>query len=241
MSSLMSRWQLIIAQLLCLSVCSACTGGKPTLLNDEQITANAAREVRVECAPLAMHKNYFGVRDLLPSVEKDPNFEAYTLWFFHCFADFQLEDQEFDDTAGASTLRVKVKGVQMRLSCPINIWMEKKASALTRAHEDGHVYICRKVYEMAPAAARLAGGSVLGKSYNGMGANLSQARKMALQQAEADVAAVFQAKIVDLCDEISQLYDDQCRQAISNQSETSQQTMAEHSFKQIVGSRVFIY
>ncbi len=233
--------RVIVAQVLLCLVCSACTQGKPAALTSEEIKAETARNVRVDCAPLAMHKNYFGVRDLLPSVEKDPNFEAYTLWFFHCFADMRMEDQSSDDTAGAATVRVKVKSVQLRLSCPINIWMEKRAPQLTREHEDGHVYICRKVYEMAPAVARLAGADVLGKSYNGMGANLAQARKMALQQAEADIASVYQAKIVDLCDEISQLYDDQCQKAMRIDSKTSQHSIAENSFQQIVGSKVYIY
>jgi hypothetical protein len=63
------------------------------------------------------------------------------------------EDIERDDTAGASVL-IKVKSVAMDLSCPIKLYISKTAPKETHDHEQGHIELCRKIYNLAPEAAR---------------------------------------------------------------------------------------
>jgi hypothetical protein len=46
------------------------------------------------------------------------------------FADFQTQDEHIDDTVGASTVRLKIKAVQIRLSCPITIWLAQDSTSL---------------------------------------------------------------------------------------------------------------
>jgi hypothetical protein len=117
---------------------------------------DVSQPVSVTAAPLAVHTSHFkdsksrDFRSLDQSVVKDPNYDAFTIWFYHCFADFQTEDEHIDDTVGASTVRLKIKSVQVRLSCPVTIWLAQDSTALVREHEKGHVYICRKVYDRAP-------------------------------------------------------------------------------------------
>ena len=220
--------------------------------------ATVSQPVSVSSAPLAVHTSYFkdnnsrDFRSLDESVTKDPNYDAFTIWFYHCFADFQTEDEHIDDTVGASTVRLKIKGVQMRLSCPVTIWLAQDSSALVREHEKGHVYICRKVYELAPAVVRQAASVVVGKSYNGMGSTLAEARRMAITQAEGDIALVFREKIVDLADEISISYDNLCSNEISHgsivnfsggpsatlKSKRSQQALADQACQQVLDRAV---
>lgn len=183
--------------------------------------------ISVTSAPVAVHTSYFkdsksrDFRSLDESVIKDPNYDAFTIWFYHCFADFQTQDEHIDDTAGASTVRLKIRAAQIRLSCPITIWLAQDSTALVREHENGHVYICRKVYDLAPAVVKQAAAVVVGKSYNGMGSTLAEARRMAIAQAESDIALIFREKIVDLADEISTSYDKLCGDEIAQGSSSN--------------------
>lgn len=198
-----------------------CSAALAPLLMTACYNTSASHSVTVTCAPLSVHTSYFkdsssrDFRSLDESVIKDPNYDAFTIWFYHCFADFQTEDEHIDDTVGASTVRVKIKSVQVRLSCPVTIWLAQDSTALVREHEKGHVYICRKVYDRAPAVVKEAASAVVGKSYNGMGRTVAEARRMAIAQAEGDIALVFREKVVDLADEISTSYDKLCSEEIS--------------------------
>jgi hypothetical protein len=212
---------------------SACTGTNNN---------GSGRPVSVVVAPMAVHTSYFkdkqsnDFRSLDQSVSKDPNFDAFTLWFYHCFADFQTEDEHVDDTAGASSVRLKIKSLQVRLSCPVTVWMSHDASALVRAHEKGHVFICRKIYDIAPAVVREAASGVVGMSFNGMGSNIGEARRMAVAQAEGEIAQAFRDKVVGRADQISINYDRLCYDEIArnDQSEATQQKNAEESCQQYI-------
>lgn len=200
----------------------------------------SGRPVSVIVAPLAVHTSYFkdkqsnDFRSLDQSVEKDPNFDAFTIWFYHCFADFQTEDEQVDDTAGASSVRLKIKSLQVRLSCPVTIWMPHDASALVRAHENGHVYICRKIYDIAPAVVKAAADGVVGRSFNGMGSNIGEARRMAVAQAEGEIAQAFRDKVVGRAEQMSISYDRICYDEIARkeQTEATQQKNAEQAYQQ---------
>lgn len=205
---------------------------------------DVSQPVSVTAAPLALHTSYFkdskskDFRSLDESVLKDPNFDAFTIWFFHCFADFQTQDEHVDDTSGASSVRLKIKAVQIRLSCPITIWLAKDSPVLVREHEKGHVYICSKVYGRAPKVARDAALLVVGKSYNGMGRNPAAARQMAIAQAEGDIAQIFREKIVALADEISTAYDALCSDDLAvnsgKSSKKTQQALADLAYQQVL-------
>lgn len=205
---------------------------------------NVSQSVTISAAPLAVHTSYFkdsksrDFRSLDESVLKDPNFDAFTIWFYHCFADFQTQDEHVDDTAGASSVRLKIKAVQIRLSCPITIWLAKDSPALVSEHEKGHVYICSKVYGRAPKVARDAALLVVGKSYNGMGNSIAAARRMAIAQAEGDIAQTFREKIVALADEISSAYDALCSDDLAvnsgKNSKKTQQSLADLAYQQVI-------
>lgn len=210
--------------------------------------SDVGQPVSVTAAPLAVHTSYFkdskskDFRSLDESVLKDPNFDAFTIWFYHCFADFQTQDEHVDDTAGASSVRLKIKAVQIRLSCPITIWLAKDSPVLVSEHEKGHVYICSKVYGRAPKVARDAALLVVGKSYNGMGSSVAAARRMAIAQAEGDIAQVFREKIVALADEISTAYDALCSDDLAvnsgKGSKKTQQSLADLAYQQVIGRDV---
>ncbi|CAN5293663.1 hypothetical protein BH11CYA1_BH11CYA1_48130 [soil metagenome] len=205
------------------------------------LKTSSGQPVSIAASPMAVHTSYFKDKkskdfsSLDQSVMKDPNFDAFTIWFFHCFADFQTEEEKRDDTAGACTVRLKVKAVQIRLSCPVTIWLAEDAPLLVREHEKGHVYICKRIYEHAPKVARDAASSVIGQIYNGMGSTPAAARQMAIAQAERDIAQIFRDNIVNLGDEISTNYDQLCYRERGNNphAEKLQQALAEKACQRL--------
>lgn len=189
--------------------------------------------VDVSAAPPTVHVNYFDDKMPLPQVERDRNFDAYTLWFYHCFADIQMQPVDADDTIGASSAHFVVKSVQLRLSCPVNIWLPPNAPPMVRDHEQGHGDICKKIYLRAPAVAREAAQNILGKSYSGMGKNLAEARNVAMAAARDDIAQHFRSGVIEPADEISTLYDDFAARQMRRDATLPQRPLAEEAFRRV--------
>lgn len=139
--------------------------------------------------------------------KRDPIYEAYTAWFFHCLVYLHTDTVERDDTVNASTVRLKVKSLEIDLSCPVKIYLAKGASGATVDHENGHVELCRRVYALAPAAAHKAAALALGKTYYGMGANPEEARENALAAARGEVGEAFRQTVSSPCQDASETYD----------------------------------
>jgi hypothetical protein len=195
--------------------------------------ADRPGRVDVSAAPASVHVNYFD-KPPAGAVERDRNFDAYTLWFYHCFADIQMQPVDADDTIGASSAHFVVKNIQLRLSCPINIWLPRNAQAVVRDHEDGHSEICKKVYLLAPAVARKAAEDILGKSYSGMGANLAEAKQVAMSAAKEDIAQAFRSGVIERADEISVLYDDFAARQMRHDMSLPQKPLAEAAYQRVI-------
>lgn len=185
-----------IAALTCLStiILSGCQSSV-----DDRVTVNKA--------PFAEKTIYFEDKPDLEHHRKDMNFEAFTQWFFHCDAQLKTSDVKRDDTVGASSITLRVEHVDLKLSCPVEMCLSKRAPADTIAHEKGHVDVCRRFYQMAGTEGEKAALAVAGKEFYGMGANLEEARKNALDMAYQTVGNHYQQRIILLCDEASAKYD----------------------------------
>jgi len=171
------------------------------------LTGCARPPISVNAQPLRVETIYFESMPPKQPTFKELGFEAYTVWFFHCVINLDTEDVEREDTSGASSVRLRVKSVAVDLSCPIKIYISKKAPKETQDHEQGHVEICRKVYNLAPDAARTAAATVQNLTFYGMGATPKEARDNALNKARNEVGESFRAAISEPCQDASEKYD----------------------------------
>lgn len=171
------------------------------------ISGCARPPVSVNAKPLRVETIYFETLPPKQPTFKELGFEAYTVWFYHCVINLDTEDIERDDTAGASSVRIKVKSVAIDLSCPIKIYISKKAPKETHDHEQGHVELCRRIYNLAPEAARVAAKTVHNLTFYGMGANPQEARENAMNKARNEVGESFRAAISEPCQDASEKYD----------------------------------
>jgi len=138
--------------------------------------------------------------------------EAYTEWFYSCHVDLDTEDVFQDDTSGASSLAIKVKRVKFKLAMPITVNLPAKVPAALKEHEDGHVLVCMLIYGNLDKVALGAANQVLGKTFNGMGKDLPEARNMAIRQINQIISQSFQEGSSTLADQASQKYDHLCEQ-----------------------------
>ncbi|MGL1418897.1 hypothetical protein ACSTIS_23615, partial [Vibrio parahaemolyticus] len=67
-------------------------------------------------------------------------------------------------------VNLKITAVHIDLAAPVVIYLPRQAQPDVVSHEEGHVKICRRIYEYdaAPAAIR-AGDSVIGKEFTASG------------------------------------------------------------------------
>jgi hypothetical protein len=159
--------------------------------------------------------------------------DAYTEWFYSCHAELDTEEQSKDDTIGASTLALKIKGIKFKLSLPITVYLPVHANAVLKEHEDGHVQICSIIYGRADSAAVEAAKQVVGKTFNGMGKDLPAARNMALAQAQRIIAQCYQEGTSTLADQASQKYELLCDQYAAD-PKMSRQTLAREACKRVL-------
>ncbi len=159
--------------------------------------------------------------------------DAYTEWFYSCKADLESEDVMRDDTIGASSIAIKVKGVKFKLALPITVHLPENARADLKQHEDGHVQICSIVYGKAEEAAVAAAREVIGRTFNGMGKDPAGARHMAMAQAQHIIAQRYHEGTALLADQASQRYEILCLQYAADPN-FSRKTLAREACKRVI-------
>lgn|GEM_PF-524307 len=174
--------------------------------------------------------------------KRDPlamDVEGYTEWFYSCKATFDTEDVRHDDTNGAASVALRVKGIKFTLALPITVHLPKNVPAALKDHEDGHVLICSLAYGMAGKVAADAGKQVLGRTFEGMGRDMSEARSMALEQAQKIVARAYQEGTNDLVEQMSLKYDQLC-QRYSDDPKMSRESLARAAYREMADVSVTV-
>jgi hypothetical protein len=192
--------------------------------------------ISVEQAPVAVTTKYLEEMPTDAGNRKEPLYDAYTVWFFNCLADLDTEDTDVDDTPGAASLKVKVKGVKFKLSCPMTIYVSKTADKLVLEHEQGHVELSSRVYKTAPEAARKAARAIVGKSFYGMGKDLKEAREMGIAQGRRELSYSFQKDVLEMADELSEAYDHLARTNWYEKNITTRDCI-EKAYKEVMGRK----
>lgn len=174
------------------------------------LSACSTKPFSIEKQPLEEKTVYLEDRPDLRTRCNDLHYEAFTEWFFHCAVKLDTEIVSHDDTAGAASCTIKVKGVAVKLSCPVQVCISKAAPAQTKEHEAGHVAICRRVYQEAPAVVESLSQALVGKTFYGMAATKEKAEQDAVDKATAELAEGFRLGVTGLCEEASDRYDRYC-------------------------------
>ncbi len=141
---------------------------------------------------------------------KEEGREAHTDWVFACESDLGFHVESKDVSPGYAKVQLKIIRVNLKLSLPIVIWAEKDARPSVIDHENGHVQICKRVYDDAEKSARLAADEIIGKTFMGQGDNLNDACKQALDLAMEDLHERYQKETLEVANRVSEAYDHLC-------------------------------
>ena len=85
--------------------------------------------------------------------------------------------------AGPGSVRFVVDAVEVDLSLPISVWVERNTPSQVIDHENGHIAIFKYYYANIDAYARRTAQQLVGKIFTGQGNDLQAARNNATHQA----------------------------------------------------------
>lgn len=108
---------------------------------------------------------------------------------------------------GGVKASVRLNQVRVRLSMPTTIWLPKGATEHVKEHEEGHLRIAQTFYKDADKKARELATAMIGKAYEGEGANANAAYGAALQKAAQELNDKYIEAIKTPCDEVEAIYD----------------------------------
>ena len=171
--------------------------------------SNADKTAEVTQLPITVERQVFDSAVRTPSqVSIDHNQSANTNWDFHCKPRFQFDLLEKKLDGKITRVKIRIKSVQVEISTPIIIYLPSTAKGDVVSHEEGHVKICRTVYESAAGNAALeAAQSVIGKEYSGQGSTLEEACQLALNRAAQAMGRIYREKTVTVVNVVSAYYD----------------------------------
>lgn len=156
--------------------------------------------------------------------------EAHTDWVFACESDLGFHIESKDVSPGYAKVQLKITRVNLTLSLPIVIWAEKDARQSVIDHENGHVEICKRVYDDAEKSARLAADGIIGRTFMGQGDNLNDACKQALDLAMEDLHERYHKETLEVANRVSEAYDHLC-DLVPEEKQVAQE-LVEKSFEQ---------
>lgn len=134
-------------------------------------------------------------------------YRGMTKWFYHCRPQLEFDLLSVKAASKETQVTLIVRCVSMELSLDVQSACGQKEH--TRAHEKGHVEICRRVYEeRAEPAARKACQMVIGKQFTGRAANRQAAVNAAKKQAGRQICQQYRAATADVVEAVSRAYDD---------------------------------
>lgn len=146
-----------------------------------------------------------------PPPDVSPTFHGVTKWKFECPCQVKFKVIEKMNEGGGSFVRVKITSVKANLSLPITMWMPDTPPKGLKVHEDGHVRICKKVYEDAEVTAEKIAKGIVGKEYSGNGENMKRACQLASGIAAVDFSNAYEVQVAKKAQVISEIYDYLCQ------------------------------
>ncbi len=193
------------------------TGTRANSLVIAALIATAINSCAKEKVSIAVEPPAVTVEKLKDIVSKKtdpspPDHEtARTDWRFSISPeiDFSIADEKKQQDG--YHLWIVVTGVKLKIALPIATFISDQAPEYVVQHEKGHVSICRRVYANSRQYALDAANSVIGKKFEGFGADRKQALSNALQIVGQEIVSPYKAKTAAVADKVSSLYDQLCQ------------------------------
>jgi hypothetical protein len=155
--------------------------------------------------PPTVETKEFDARVTPPQV--GPDATARTHWQFECDADTDYAIEEQHHTEQKWSARIRIRSVKLGLSLPITIYLPSNASPQLKAHEEGHVEICRRIYADAGEIARQSTLPILSKTYEGDGLTLEEACAQASKVAVIELTETYGKNTTEVVNHVSTIYD----------------------------------
>lgn len=181
-------------------VASACSAEPQVTINREE--------------PRISH-SILGDKSLATSNEGSSKFKAsendnlgQTDWVFRCKPKMHYTILSTRQTNGTHTVRIGINKIVLDLGLDIDVRVIPGATLEVVDHEQGHVNICKRVYEHAGEVARELAQSVLDTPFQADGATANAARDAALQQASDRLCQQYTIRTLAAVNSVSRMYDD---------------------------------
>ncbi|MCA9805036.1 MAG: hypothetical protein KC777_23865 [Cyanobacteria bacterium HKST-UBA02] len=139
------------------------------------------------------------------SVSKDEH--AATNWDFGVKTELKYSLNSQETLGGDYAVNIRIDSARIYLNLPITVYLPESPSPALAAHEQGHVTICKRVYQGAPRVAMMAARKVVGHSFSGSGSSEAAAYESALLQAENTLIQYFKDHTADVAEGLSRLFD----------------------------------
>jgi hypothetical protein len=166
-------------------------------LDDASLTkAGAGAEAKAEAEAVAKAENAH-------RCARNP----HTCWEFRINPTIAVTKTKAIKEAHWHSTTVKVKHVTVELSLPFDMWLPKNASDDLVAHEDGHVFICRRFYREAAHQARKCALHLIGREFIGEAKDEATAEKIAINAVANELSSCYSEKIVQRADRASDTFD----------------------------------
>ncbi len=215
-----------LSSLLCAVVvaCSISSCGSEKTVNDaEKVpTAKIVNTATAE-APAAKTGNTVTVEPPVVKIEKakqkhaggkdaaaSDHETARTDWLFSIKPELDFDVKKEKKEEDGYHIWIEITGVKQVLGLPITTTVSADAPKYVLDHEQWHVKICTRIYEKCRQFALDAGKNVIGKRFEGFGADRALALNNAWQFAAQDLTSPYRAKASAWADDVSSNYDQLC-------------------------------
>jgi hypothetical protein len=135
---------------------------------------------------------------------------AQTNWLFSIVPelDFSIKDEKKEKDG--YHIWIEIIGARLELSLPITTNISDKAPLYVVEHEKGHVKICKRIYQDCRQYAMKAATQVIGKRFEGFGADRKLALSNALEMAAQEIASPYRVNSAGFADDVSSNFDQLC-------------------------------
>ncbi|MGH7179364.1 MAG: hypothetical protein ACREJC_18450 [Tepidisphaeraceae bacterium] len=137
------------------------------------------------------------------------NESAFTQYDFDCRVDVKFEITRARRSAnGQTAVTAVIRAVRVELRLDDRMYLPLSANVQLRAHEEGHREINERVYLQAETVAHEEAQKVLGRSFDGVGADEDSAGRSATDAAIKLLGDAYIARIVGQASRVGDIYDD---------------------------------
>jgi hypothetical protein len=167
-----------------------------------------SKPVELDKKPLVIKRISFDPKGDMTEIPLEKDEGAVTVWSFGCKTDFDFEIVEKTFLSKTDYMvTIKIKSCRITLTAPVTVYLPENADKKLIEHEDGHVEICRRIYDGAEKHALIAASQAIGKQYQASGVSVEAACKQAVEDASLAISQTYHDRASASVNRISEIYD----------------------------------